>query len=104
MKLCLNKPFNDLDGNPMPETHMGKLLAQTLVGTPQGQVVKHYHWALKLHAGETLELDKADTDYLKRTIEGSNLMNILPKYQLTQAIDESEKTPCAGTCQSGSPS
>ena len=103
MKLCLNKPFTDLDSKPMPETHMGKLLAQALVSTPQGNVAKHYYWAVKLHGGEPLELDKPDADYLRQFIQGSNALNILPKYQLMESIDEAEKTPCDGAC-SQSPS
>lgn len=85
-----NRPFLDLDGNPVADSHMGKVLAQALLGTSQGPVVKHYDWALALHSGKPIELDNADADYLRKFIEGSQFLNILPKRQLTQALDDAK--------------
>ena len=86
MQLNFNLPLKNLDGTVIRE-NAGQVLAHDLVNTPKGDPIKHYDWALRLHKGETIELDKSDTAYLKKFISDSQTITILAKAQLLEVFE-----------------
>jgi len=80
--LNLNDPLQDLDGNPIPDTNAGKLLAMQLASTPHGNIVKHYDWAMAFHHGKEVSVDAADLDYLRKFVENNQQLSILAKQQM----------------------
>lgn len=79
----MNFNFNlkNLDGTPIEGANVGKVIAQALVQTPKGDAVKLFFLAQKLHAGEELELDPSDKDYLKTFIKDHETFTNLLKAQ-----------------------
>lgn len=86
----LNHPLQDLDGNPINDTNLGKNIAAQLVTVAQGNVVKHYDWAVALHRGKPIEVDNADFDYLKHFVENSASITILGKKQILDLMEKSK--------------
>jgi hypothetical protein len=82
MKLNLNKALTDLDAKDIPNTNMGKMLANALVQANKGDILKHWEWALKLNAGNEIDLDSSDKSKLKEFIEVNEGFTILTKAQL----------------------
>lgn len=85
-KIDLNKAITDLDGNAIEGSNLGKLVAQMLVTSSKGDALKYMAWALKLHAGEGLELDPSDLQTLKSFIESHEQLTILSKAQILDAL------------------
>jgi len=85
-KVDLNKSITDLDGNAIEGSNLGKLVAQMLVTSSKGDALKYMAWALKLHAGETLELDPSDLQTLKSFVESHEQLTILSKAQILDAL------------------
>ena len=86
----LNHPLQDLDGNPIADSNLGKNMAAQLVTVAHGNVVKHYDWALALHRGKPIEVDQADLDYLKKLVEDSASITILGKKQILDLMVKSK--------------
>jgi|SRR5690625_3535974 len=94
MKIDLNFNLKNLSGEDLitgkgenGETtyqNAGKLLANLLVGQTEGDTIKYYDWALKLHGGNAIDLDRSDQDKLKKFIEGNKQMTILAKAQILE--------------------
>jgi hypothetical protein len=87
-----NKPIKTLNGVEVKdqngkEVTLGNLLADQLVGGSKGDAVKFYGWALKLHEGTELKLDKSDTQTLKDFITNNEQLTILAKAQLLEQFD-----------------
>jgi len=82
MKLDFNFDLQGLDGLEIKGTNAGKLLAQALAESKQGNPLKMWEWAKALHMGEKLELDSVDFDILKTFIEKSDVFVNLLKAQL----------------------
>jgi len=82
MKLDFNTPITGLDGAPIPDTHAGKLLANVLVSQSDGDIIKLFDWATRMHRGETVDLDRADRAYLTNFIRESKQLTLLVKKQL----------------------
>jgi mannose/fructose/N-acetylgalactosamine-specific phosphotransferase system component IIB len=68
-KIDLNKCLTDLDGNEIKESNMGNMA-----------------WALKMHAGESLELDPSDVETLKNFIKDHDQLTILSKAQMLEVL------------------
>jgi hypothetical protein len=85
-KIELNKPILSLDGSPIEDSNLGKLLSQMLASSNKGDALKFMAWALKLHAGEPIELDPTDRDVLKNFVLGNDQLTNLSKAQLLQCI------------------
>ena len=85
-KIDLNKAITDLDGKEIEGSNLGKLVAQMLVSASKGDALKFMSWALKLHAGEVLELDPTDKDVLKTFIKDHEQLTILSKAQMLEAF------------------
>ena len=81
MKINMNLPILDLEGKELPDSNIGKLVAQMLVQTSKGDALKYFHWAQKLHAGEELELDPSDSETLKSFVKDHDQITILAKAQ-----------------------
>lgn len=86
-KINLNKAIKDLDGNDIEGSNLGKLVAQMLVTSSKGDALKFMAWALKLHAGETLELDPSDKETLKNFIKEHDQLTILSKAQMLACFE-----------------
>jgi hypothetical protein len=85
-KIDLNKCLTDLDGNEIKESNMGKIVAQMLVSSSKGDALKYMAWALKMHAGESLELDPSDVETLKNFIKDHDQLTILSKAQMLEVL------------------
>lgn len=81
MKINMNVPILGLDGKELPESNVGKLVAQVLVQSSKGDALKFWHWAQKLYTGEPLELDPSDAETLKNFIKENDTLTILSKAQ-----------------------
>lgn len=77
----MNVSILGLDGKELPESNVGKLIAQVLVQSNKGDALKIWHWAQKLHAGEELDLDPSDKEMLKNLIKDNETLTILAKAQ-----------------------
>lgn len=85
-KIDLNKSITDLDGNAIEGSNLGKLVAQMLVTSSKGDALKYMAWALKLHAGESLELDPSDKETLRNFIKDHEQLTILSKAQMLECF------------------
>jgi len=87
-----NKPIKSLNGNVVKdqngkEVTLGSILADQLVSGSKGDAVKFYGWALKLHEGHELDLDKSDKQTLKDFVTNNEQLTILAKAQLLEQFD-----------------
>lgn len=87
-----NKSIKTLNGIDVKDANgkdvtLGNILAEQLVSGSKGDAVKFYGWALKLHDGKELELDKSDTQTLKDFITNNEQLTILAKAQLLEQFD-----------------
>ena len=86
-KIDLNKAITDLDGKDIEGSNLGKLVAQMLASASKGDALKYMAWALKLHAGEELELDPSDKETLKHFIKDHEQLTVLSKAQMLQCFE-----------------
>lgn len=86
MKINLNNSLVGLDGKEIADSNLGKLVANILAASNKGDAAKMWHWALKLHAGEELELDPSDLETLKSFIKENEQLTILSKAQILQLL------------------
>lgn len=91
MKLNFNLPILDLENKEIEGTNLGKFLATQLSQSNKGDALKLFGWALKLNAGEIIDLDKSDQTMLKGFIEGSENMTNIVKYRLLEVFETKEK-------------
>lgn len=88
MKLDLNKPFLQLDGTEFPDKPtLGKNLSNILVSGTKEDALKFYDWAVKLHKGEPIDVDKSDLKKIREFVENHETMIILMKAQVLNIID-----------------
>ena len=85
MKIDFCKDLLDLEGKSIGKAN--KVLAQELVSGTEGDSVKLLGWALKLSAGEVLELDKSDQATLKEHIRNSKTITVLGKGRLLEMME-----------------
>lgn len=95
MKINLNKPLFDLEGNAIPDSNMCLLLANNLSVHGRGDALKIWEIAKKLHSRDEFEIDSADLKLLKNFVETAKLPNTdqdlfppISKAQLILALDE----------------
>lgn len=88
MKINLNKQLTGLDGKPYDgdQNHMGKVLAQALSMGNKGNSIKLYDWSLKFFNKQEVEMDDTDFEVLKGLIESSDMLNVLCKAQILNAL------------------
>jgi hypothetical protein len=90
----LNVPLKDIDGNDLntggnPQT-IGKMLSSLIMAGPNGAsgVMKMYDWAVSLHKGEKLIVDKTDAKAIREYVEQHEQLTILGKGQIMIIIDK----------------
>lgn len=88
MKLNFDFELLGLDEKPIEGANGGKLLATSLSQATKGDSVKLWGWAVSLHKGEILDLDKSDQETLKNFIKDSELFTVLAKAQLLEVINK----------------
>ena len=86
MKLDFNKPILGLDDQAIPESNLGKLVANVITSNTKGDAIKLYDWGRTLYKGEVLDLDRADQDVLKNLIKDSDSITILTKAQALEVF------------------
>lgn len=84
MDLNFNVSILDLDGKEIPESNLGKTIAQVLANSRDGDALKLWDIATKLQRGDVLTLDSSDTQMLKDRIKGADTITILVKAQALQ--------------------
>jgi hypothetical protein len=87
-----NKPIKGLNGQAVKdqngkEVMLGYILAEQLVSGSKGDAVKFYGWALKLHEGVELDIDKSDKQTLKDFVTNNEQLTILAKAQLLEQFE-----------------
>lgn len=94
MKVNLNFNVKDIYGKEIDnngvKVNAGRVVAEALVNTPKGDVLKHYEWAMKLAKGTVLDLDKSDTAYLKEFVTKSDSFFIILKAQILEKFKGDE--------------
>lgn len=86
MKIDFNFNLLDLDGNPIENANVGKLIANVLVQQSKGDPLKFWDWALSLNKGEILDLDSSDQETLKNFIKENEQITIIAKAQILKAL------------------
>ena len=89
MIVDLNKSLVDLDEKVIEGAEMNKILANALQNSRNGDALKLWDWAVKLHSGKTLDLDPSDFNTLKKFIEDEQTFPVLTKAQMLSALNES---------------
>jgi hypothetical protein len=82
MKLDLNFELKNLEGQPIENANVGKLIANTLISETKGDALKYFDWANKLYAGKTLDIDLSDAEVLKNFIKNHEGFTVLLKAQI----------------------
>jgi hypothetical protein len=83
--LDFNIFLKNVDGTDT-EAKLSKSLSEFLASETQGPALKLLGWVERLSKGEILEVDEADEDLLKKTIETSNRMTVLLRGQLLRVF------------------
>ena len=86
MKINLNSALLDLDGNEIADSNMRKILAQLLISETKGDALKFWDWAMKLHKGEILDLDKSDQEVFKNFVKETEKLPIITKAQILEKL------------------
>lgn len=89
MKIDLNFDIIDLSNQAIGNA--GKLVANLLVQQSEGDVMKHYEWAIKLNSGQVIDLDTSDQEYLKTFIKDHKTLFIIAKAQILEVIKKKDK-------------
>lgn len=82
MKVNLNKNVVGLDGKEIPETNLGKVVAQVIAQDNKGDAVKKWYWATKLYGGEEIDLSPEDENEFKEMIKNNEALTIMAKAQV----------------------
>ena len=87
-----NKSIKNLNGVSVKDqtgkdVTLGNILSEQLVSGNKGDAIKFYGWALKLHEGLELDIDKSDKQTLKDFITNNEQLTILAKAQLLELFD-----------------
>jgi hypothetical protein len=82
MKLDLNFDLKNLEGNAIPNSNCGKIVANALSQEAKGDALKYWDWATKLYNGKVIELDNSDQGTFKEYIKSSQSLSILLKAQV----------------------
>jgi uncharacterized protein YecA (UPF0149 family) len=91
MKLNFNRALVDLDGNNIPASNLGKLLAQLMASQTKGDPFKFWEWSMAMHKGEVIDLDTSDQKTLQEFIKSNEQLTILAKAQALQIFEEKEE-------------
>jgi len=92
MQLLLDKNLIGLDEKELPNSHMGKLLANALISSSGGDAIKYMDWSLKLYSGQSIELDDADYNKLYKEVENNKQFTRLVSAQILKEMDKQKQT------------
>lgn len=81
----LNFDINDLEGKSIGNA--GKSVANVLVSSTSGDALKYYDWAVKLHKGESINLDASDFKKVCDFIENSQSITIIAKVPIMNHLN-----------------
>lgn len=81
----LNFKFKGLDGKELDQ-NAGTLMANLLSNSNTKTPVKFWEWAVKFHAGQTLEITTDDLKLLRDFIENSEALTALAKAQILEKL------------------
>lgn len=73
MEVSLKKGLVDLEGKAIPDSDIGKIVANELAASKTGDALKFWDWAQKLYAGKKLDLDPSDLALLKNFVNSVDL-------------------------------
>lgn len=90
MKLDLNKPVLNLEGDPIEESTAGKVLASNLAAATEGDPVKYMIWATLLYKGSPITVDKSDVSHIRKFVENHRGLTNLAKAAILNEIDGQE--------------
>ncbi len=82
MIIDLNKPVLNLDGEPIENSNLGRILANALANSPKGDALKFWEMAVKLHKYEPIDLDMSDQIMLSSFIKSNEHLSNIIKVQL----------------------
>lgn len=93
MILNFNIPLKTLDGKPITENEkeitLGMILSNVIaISNSKTDAMKFFDWAQALYKKESLNLDRADADGLRKFILDSDNFNNLHKGQLIDVIEK----------------
>jgi hypothetical protein len=86
MKIDFNFSLLDLDGNPIENANVGKIIANILVQQSKGDPLKFWDWALDLNKGVALDLDSSDQETFKNFIKDNEQLTIIAKAQILKSL------------------
>ncbi|NOS67890.1 MAG: hypothetical protein HOO67_06045 [Candidatus Peribacteraceae bacterium] len=91
-KLNLDCPVRSLANEPIPGSHLGKLLADALAMSADGKAppLKYWGWAVRLFAGEELFLDETDSAILETFVTSHGGLVVLVKAQILARLKAKE--------------
>jgi len=87
MKVDLNFDLLGLDGIALTNGNAGKLVANHLASSSEGDSLKMWDWALKLNRGEELDLDPSDLIALKEFVTENTQFTVLAKAQILAKLE-----------------
>jgi cell division septal protein FtsQ len=88
----LKVPLIDLDGKEVErEVTLGKILANQLVSSTEGDPLKFFDWAMRFNKGETVELDRSDYEKLKDFVTKSKTLTNLSKGQILPLLENDKQ-------------
>ena len=91
MVINLNQSLVDMEGTPIPDAEMNKILANALQNSRTGDALKLWNWAVKLYNNEELDLDPSDFSTIRAFVEAEQTFPVLTKAQILTALDASKE-------------
>ncbi len=90
IKLDLNKDLETIDGLPVGNINMAKIVADRLFSSPDGDALKYLDWALTLQRTGVLTVDSSDYDHLLNFVKANKTILAGYKGQILKAIISSK--------------
>lgn len=88
MIINLNKSLIDFENVVIPNSNMGKLVANVIVQETKGDAIKKFYIAQKLYNGDDVDLDPSDLQMLKSIVEDTESLTIIAKAQILPLLCE----------------
>ncbi len=94
----LSQLLTNIDGTPIKDTTIGKVLATHLSQSQAKGVdaIRYWDWALNLAKDLPIHISEADYDTLKRFVNESETMTVLAKAQILKRLgtEYPKEQPC----------
>ena len=93
MTLDFNFNLKSLDGAELePPQNAGKHLATAMVSQPHGNALKMWDWAVALHNGKPIDVDKSDYETIYKFVDQNASLTILTKHQVLERMKQAAST------------